>query len=300
MILGNMEEALLLFGEQDSNLKELEQRFGVQVFARSSTLAVRGSARKVDQAMNFLKGLREQIMSSSSSGEREGGEGGQDVIFKTASGKLVRAQTPMQKKYVEAMGKFNLVMSVGPAGTGKTFLAVVCALLDLQAGRVKRIVLTRPVVEAGEKLGFLPGDLYEKINPYLRPLYDAFNFLLGPERLRIYRDDETIEIVPLAYMRGRTLENAFVILDEAQNTTSEQMKMFLTRLGHRSKMVITGDTSQIDLEFKKRSGFVEALKILKETPSIAIFQFSEEDIVRHPLVKEILKAYDSFEKQEHL
>ena len=205
MILGDMEETLLLCGEQDSNFKELERRFGVQVFARSSPLAVRGSARKVDQAIDFLEDLRGQIVNDRREGDGRGqsrgvrviyggkeSDDGQDVIFKTAAGKPVRSQTPTQKKYVEAMGKFDLVMSVGPAGTGKTFLAVVCALRDLQAGRVGRIVLTRPVVEAGEKLGFLPGDLYEKINPYLRPLYDAFHTLLGLERFRIYRDDETI------------------------------------------------------------------------------------------------------------
>ena len=299
MILGDMEETLLLCGEQDSNLKEIERRFGVQVFARSSTLAVRGQAKKVDQAMAFLEDLRDQVANDRREGSGQGqpprADDGQETVFKTATGKPVRAQSPTQKKYVEIMGKFDMVMSVGPAGTGKTFLAVVCALRDLQAGRVGRIVLTRPVVEAGEKLGFLPGDLYEKINPYLRPLYDAFHALLGLERFRIYRDDETIEIVPLAYMRGRTLDNAFVILDEAQNTTPEQMKMFLTRLGSRSKMVITGDVTQIDLEFKKRSGFVEALKILKDSPQIGVIQFSDDDVVRHPLVKEILKAYEKYE-----
>ena len=304
LTLGDTEETLLLCGEHDSNLKELERRFGVQVFARSSTLAVRGASKKVDQAMAFLEDLHDRITEE----RREGGAGkisqgvrivdDTDTIFKTATGKPVRAQSPTQKKYVDAISKGDLVMAVGPAGTGKTFLAVVCALRDLQAGRVGRIVLTRPVVEAGEKLGFLPGDLYEKINPYLRPLYDAFHTLLGIERFRIYRDDETIEIVPLAYMRGRTLENAFVILDEAQNTTPEQMKMFLTRMGNRSKLVITGDITQIDLEFKKRSGFVEALKILKDVTQIQVIEFSGEDVVRHALVKEILKAYDAFEKAE--
>ena len=316
--LGDMEETLLLCGEQDSNLKEIEKRLGVQIFARSSALAVRGNARKVDQAISYLEDLKNQIrqdradnyspdkkepafkggFAKSVRAAPENPAQGQEAIFKTATGKSVRTQSAQQKAYVEAMEKHDMVMAVGPAGTGKTFLAVVCALKDLQSGRVNRIVLTRPVVEAGEKLGFLPGDLYEKINPYLKPLYDAFHTLIGPERFRIYRDDETVEIVPLAYMRGRTLENAFVILDEAQNTTPEQMKMFLTRMGNRSKMVITGDTSQIDLEFKKRSGFVQVLQIVKHIPDIRIVQFSEEDVVRHNLVRQILKAYDAFEKSD--
>lgn len=308
--LGDTEETLLLCGERDSNLKELEKKLGVQIFARASALAVRGNVRKVDQAISYLEDLKTRIRNErlenfkpSFKAERpihpgNGPSSGEDAIFKTATGKLIHAQTPLQKKYVEAMQKFDMVMSSGPAGTGKTFLAVVCALTDLQMGRVGRIVLTRPVVEAGEKLGFLPGDLYDKINPYLRPLYDAFHMLLGPERFRIYRDDETIELVPLAYMRGRTLENAFVILDEAQNTTPEQMKMFLTRLGNRSKMVITGDITQIDLEFKQRSGFVQALRILKNIPEIQIIQFTDVDVVRHALIKQILKAYDAFEKPE--
>jgi phosphate starvation-inducible protein PhoH and related proteins len=314
MTLGDTEETLLLCGEQDSNLKELERRFNVQIFARASNLAVRGHVRKVDQAIAYLEDLKNKIHSQS----RDGGppalaakgvrliypaghrEEDSEVVFKTATGKSIRAQTPVQKKYLEAMSQSDMVLSVGPAGTGKTFLAVVSALKDLSSGRVGRIVLTRPVVEAGEKLGFLPGDLYDKINPYLRPLYDAFHTLLGIERFRIYREDETIEIVPLAYMRGRTLENAFVILDEAQNTTPEQMKMFLTRLGNRSKMVITGDISQIDLEFKKRSGFVQVLHILKDIPEVQVIQFSDQDVVRHALVKQILKAYDAYEKSENL
>lgn len=323
LTLGDTEETLLLCGERDSNLKELEKRLGVQIFARSSTLAIRGNARKVDQAISFLEDLRDRIRSNRAeetgapqtlSPDRKGSlhdrnvktlfppeqssSSQEDVIYMSATGKPVRSHSPHQKKYVEAIAKSDMVMAVGPAGTGKTFLAVVCALRDLHAGKVKKIVLTRPVVEAGEKLGFLPGDFYEKVNPYLRPLYDAFYTLLGAERFRIYREDETIEIVPLAYMRGRTLEDAFVILDEAQNTTSEQMKMFLTRMGSRSKMVITGDTTQIDLEFKKHSGFVQVLNILKHISDIQFIYFSEEDIVRHNLVRQILRAYDSNEKGE--
>ncbi len=309
MLLGDTEETLLLCGERDSNLKELERRFGVQIFARSSGLAVRGNVKKVDQAIAYLEEMRSRISMERrdrSPDDRSirvvlpGHENDENTesIFKTATGKMIRPKTPTQKQYVESIMKSDMVMAVGPAGTGKTFLAVVCALKDLQAGRVGRIVLTRPVVEAGEKLGFLPGDLYEKINPYLRPLYDAFHTLLGIERFRIYREDETVEIVPLAYMRGRTLENAFVILDEAQNTTPEQMKMFLTRMGNRSKMVITGDVSQIDLDFKNRSGFVQVLKVLKDVPEVDVVHFADDDVVRHALVKQILKAYDSFEKTD--
>ena len=319
LTLGDTEETLLLCGERDSNLKQLEKKLGVQIFARSSTLAVRGNARKVDQAISFLEDLRTRIRTNRNENEASNGSAlpkamfnkivktvypdepfapQEDVIFTTATGKSIRAHSPQQAAYVEAIGKSDMVMASGPAGTGKTFLAVVCALRELHAGRVGRIVLSRPVVEAGEKLGFLPGDFYEKVNPYLRPLYDAFSTLLGPERFRIYREDETVEIVPLAYMRGRTLDNAFVILDEAQNTTPEQMKMFLTRMGAKAKMVITGDTTQIDLEFKKLSGFVQVLNILKDIPDLQFVRFSEEDIVRHPLIRKIIRAYDSFEKGE--
>lgn len=334
IFLGDTEETLLLCGEQDSNLKILEKRLGVQIFARSSALAVRGNPRKVDEAIAALEELRTQIRTRprgtegteqrdplyskraaahsknikllypkqesppDSSADKHSRSLGQklslqdDAICSTVTGKKIRPHSPQQTKYVQALSSYDMVMAVGPAGTGKTFLAVVCALNALQAGRVQRIVLTRPVVEAGEKLGFLPGDLYEKVNPYLRPLYDAFYTLLGSERFRIYKEDETIEIVPLAYMRGRTLENSFVILDEAQNTTPQQMKMFLTRMGQNSKMVITGDITQIDLETKKESGFVQSLRILKHIPEIQCIQFSEADIVRHSLVRKILHAYE--------
>ena len=313
--LGDRDQTLLLCGEHDSNLRALEKKWGVQIFARSSTLAIRGKTHGVDQVVASLEELLEKENS-----EREDFKNLEnnidfgekkvehelkhknpqhkipvnmgEPIFLSAGGKKVYELSSNQKKYVESIESSDLVMAVGPAGTGKTFLAVVCALKALQSGRVRKIVLTRPVVETGEKLGFLPGDLYEKINPYLKPLYDAFHFLLGPERFRIFREDETVEIVPLAYMRGRTLENSFVILDEAQNTTPEQMKMFLTRLGTHSKMVITGDVTQIDLDFKARSGFVHSLKILKKIPEIHFINFCDEDVVRHPLIKKILKAYE--------
>ncbi len=310
IFLGNTEESLLLCGEHDANLKAIEQKHGVQIFARSSNLAVRGNARKVDQAIATLEELKERVHTIRQ--EKQGAAAANyslkedmtpslklntyDEIMVSATGKSIRPMTANQKKYVDAIYKSDMVMGVGPAGTGKTFLAVACALREWQAAKVQRIVLTRPVVEAGEKLGFLPGDLHDKINPYLKPLYDAFQTLLGTERFRICKEDETIEIVPLAYMRGRTLDNAFVILDEAQNTTPEQMKMFLTRLGSRSKMIITGDVTQIDLEFKRKSGFVESMRILKNVPEVQVVKFAGEDVMRHPLVKKIIQAYDASEK----
>ncbi len=310
IFLGNTEESLLLCGEHDANLKAIEQKHGVQIFARSSNLAVRGNARKVDQAIATLEELKERVHTIRQ--EKHGAPisyslkedmtpslklNTYDEIMVSATGKSIRPMTANQKNYVDSIYKSDLTMGVGPAGTGKTFLAVACALREWQAAKVQRIVLTRPVVEAGEKLGFLPGDLHDKINPYLKPLYDAFQTLLGSERFRICKEDETIEIVPLAYMRGRTLDNAFVILDEAQNTTPEQMKMFLTRLGSRSKMVITGDVTQIDLEFKKKSGFVESMRILKNVPEVQVVKFAGEDVMRHPLVKKIIQAYDATEKK---
>ena len=199
---------------------------------------------------------------------------------------------------MHAIGSHDLVVGIGPAGTGKTYLAVACALAALKEDKVSKIVLTRPVVEAGEKLGFLPGDFYEKVNPYLRPLYDAFYAMLGPDRFRLYRDEETIEIAPLAYMRGRTLENAFIILDEGQNATPEQTKMLLTRMGQGSKLVVNGDITQIDLASKKQSGLIQLPMILKGIVGVQVIHFTQEDVVRHPLVKEILRAYDDWEKQE--
>lgn len=219
-----------------------------------------------------------------------------ETAYTNALGKSIHPKTPNQRLYVEAITHHDMVIAIGPAGTGKTYLAVACALAALKEGQVSKIVLTRPVVEAGEKLGFLPGDFYDKVNPYLRPLYDAFYFMLGPDRFRLYRDEETIEIVPLAYMRGRTLENAFIILDEAQNATVEQVKMFLTRMGTGSKVVVNGDITQIDLASRRHSGLVNLPIILKGIPGIQFVHFTEADVVRHGLVREILKAYDDWEK----
>ncbi|MDF2568147.1 MAG: PhoH family protein, partial [Oscillospiraceae bacterium] len=217
-----------------------------------------------------------------------------DCITITSKGKPVKPKTLGQKNYVEAIMKNTIVLGVGPAGTGKTYLAVACAVRAFRAHEVNRIILTRPAVEAGEKLGFLPGDLQNKVDPYLRPLYDALFDMLGAENFQKYQERGNIEVAPLAYMRGRTLDDSFIILDDAQNTTPEQMKMFLTRLGFNSKAVITGDITQIDLPDAKRSGLVEATKVLKNIDDIGVIRFSEKDVVRHKLVQDIIKAYDRF------
>jgi phosphate starvation-inducible PhoH-like protein len=297
--LTGSDEALRLFGQFDQNLRNLEQAFGVQIFGRGDILSIRGAPAKVEKALIALEEMRgnlnrssEEVMSSRPT------EPVHDATYTNALGKSVRPRTPNQKAYVNAIASHDFVVGIGPAGTGKTYLAVACALAALKEDKVSKIVLTRPVVEAGEKLGFLPGDFYEKINPYLRPLYDAFYAMLGPDRFRLYRDEETIEIAPLAYMRGRTLENAFIILDEGQNATPEQTKMLLTRMGQGSKLVLNGDITQIDLGSKKMSGLIQLPLILKGIPGIQVVHFTAEDVVRHPLVKEILRAYDDWDKQE--
>jgi phosphate starvation-inducible PhoH-like protein len=297
--LKDSQEALLLFGQHDQNLRALERAFEVQIFGRGHTLSVRGAQAKVEKALLAIDEMREKLGREKHLPSFEGlPELSGEAAYTSALGKSFRPKTPMQKAYVNAIAKYDLVIAIGPAGTGKTYLAVACALNALKAGQVSRIVLTRPVVEAGEKLGFLPGDFYDKVNPYLRPLYDAFYTMLGPDRFRLYRDDETIEIVPLAYMRGRTLDNAFVILDEGQNATPGQVKMFLTRMGQGSKAVVNGDITQIDLEHKRQSGLVHLPHILKEMPGVQIIYFTEADVVRHGLVKEILRAYEEWEKNE--
>ena len=226
--------------------------------------------------------------------EQEAETLGKDVICITAKGKPLKPKTLGQQKYVEAIRKNTITMGIGPAGTGKTYLAVAMAVKAFRAQEVNRIVLTRPAVEAGEKLGFLPGDLQNKVDPYLRPLYDVLFDMLGAENFQKYQERGNIEVAPLAYMRGRTLDDSFIILDEAQNTTPEQMKMFLTRLGFNSKAIITGDVTQIDLPDAKRSGLVEASKILRDIPDIAICRFSEKDVVRHKLVQDIIRAYEKY------
>lgn len=311
------EEALLLLGEQDVHLRRLERDLGVEMFVlhdphgQGVSLSIRGASSRVTKALKILKDMRERIRRGTAFDEElpsapahdpaEGVEGAaawpKDVVYVTGFQKPIRPKSPRQKEYVEAIYAKDLVFGIGPAGTGKTFLAVGCALRALRNREVHRIVLTRPVVEAGEKLGFLPGDLYEKVHPYLKPLYDAFYHMLGPDKFRMWRQDEIVEIVPLAYMRGRTLENAFIILDEAQNTTPEQMKMFLTRMGGGSKAVVTGDITQIDLNTKTHSGLVLIQEILKGMEGAAFIRFGEEDVVRHDLVRKILRAYETWENR---
>ena len=297
--LANSQEALLIFGQQDQHLRALEDMYGVQIFGRAHILSVRGAPAKVEKALIAIEDMRQSLKDDSYEPPPEPLEEPlADPTYTNAIGKSVRTKTPSQKVFVDAVSKNDLVVAIGPAGTGKTYLAVACALAALKSGKVSKIVLTRPVVEAGEKLGFLPGDLYEKINPYLQPLYDAFYAMLGPDRFRLYRDEQTIEIVPLAYMRGRTLENAFIILDEGQNATMDQMKMFLTRTGIGSRVVVNGDITQVDLTTKSQSSLVHLPVILKNIPGVQIVQFTESDVVRHPLVKEILNAYNAWEKRE--
>ena len=297
--LTGSDEALRLFGQHDQNLRALEQTFSVQIFGRGDVLSIRGAPGKVEKALLAIDELRDNVNGGHSAAEPHMPvfEPNASATYTTTLGKSVRPRTANQKEYVNAILNKELVVGIGPAGTGKTYLAVACALAALKEDRVSKIILTRPVVEAGEKLGFLPGDFYDKVNPYLRPLYDAFHLMLGPDRFRLYRDEETIEIAPLAYMRGRTLENAFIILDEGQNATVEQMKMLLTRMGQGSKLVVNGDVTQIDLPSKKMSGLVQLPMILKGIPGIQLVHFTQEDVVRHPLVKEILRAYDDWEKQ---
>jgi phosphate starvation-inducible PhoH-like protein len=308
IFLKNSEEVLHLLGQQDENLRRLEHAHGVQVFVRQGgqfgdfSLVVRGPAGKVERALAELDVLREKRRDRFPHGTDieplavtepyPHPHPASDTVYVTSQGKHIKPRSEHQKKFVEAISKYDLVVAVGPAGTGKTFLSVACALRALQSGKVNRIVLTRPVVEAGERLGYLPGDLYEKINPYLKPLYDAFYMMIGPERFRFLREEETIEIIPLAYMRGRTIDDAFILLDEAQNTTSEQMKMFLTRLGSDSQMIVSGDVTQIDLERKSQSGLITAEKILHDVEGVKIIRFDEHDVVRHELVKRIIRAYE--------
>lgn len=312
--LSSTDEAMSLFGVLDSNINAIEQKYSVQIFIRHAngggshwpTLMIRGTAGKVDKAYADVQQMREEIREQnrthsekkviiSSNNEMPADK---EVVYVTISGKAVRPRSLHQKQYIETIQKEAMVIAIGPAGTGKTFLAVASALSALKKGIVSRIVLTRPVVEVGEKLGYLPGDFYEKINPYMRPIFDAFYIMLGAERFMMMKESETIEIVPIAYMRGRTLGNAFVILDEAQNTTPEQMKMFLTRMGEDSRVVITGDITQIDLEKKQKSGLVLIKDILKNIPEIQFCFFTEEDVVRHNLVRKIISAYERWENNE--
>ena len=304
-----VEHLINLFGSFDENTKILEREYGVNILCRDTELKICGepeavvSARAAVEALLQLAVRGEQISQQNVnyviSLVRDGQEDqiaqmGKDVICVTTRGKQVKAKTVGQQKYVNAIQKNIITLGIGPAGTGKTYLAVACAVAAFREKTINRIILTRPAVEAGEKLGFLPGDLQNKVDPYLRPLYDALFDMLGAENFQKYQERGNIEVAPLAYMRGRTLDDSFIILDEAQNTTPEQMKMFLTRLGFNSKAIITGDVTQIDLPDAKRSGLVEASKILRDIPDIAICRFSEKDVVRHKLVQDIIRAYEKY------
>ena len=309
--IDRMEHAVSLFGSFDEIILLIEKGFGVSVLSRGSELKIKGDAEKVMLAEKAVKGLLTLVNKGETLNEqnvryvlslvREGSEDklssmGSDCICITAKGKPVKAKTLGQKKYIEAIKNNTIVLGVGPAGTGKTYLAVALAVAAFRAKEVNRIILTRPAVEAGEKLGFLPGDLQQKVDPYLRPLYDALFDMLGPENFQRYQEKGCIEVAPLAYMRGRTLDDSFIILDEAQNTTPEQMKMFLTRLGFGSKIVVTGDITQIDLPDGKRSGLVDVMRILKNIEDIDMVKFTEKDVVRHKLVQDIIKAYEKYEE----
>ncbi len=302
-----MEHVINVFGSFDENLRIIENELGVRVTDRENEIKISGESEQVLFAENAIKGL----MSLAAKGERidtqsvsyvlklvlAGNEDkiselAKDVICVTAKGKPVKAKTLGQKKYVEAIGKNTITIGIGPAGTGKTYLAVAAAVSAFREKQINRIILTRPAVEAGEKLGFLPGDLQNKVDPYLRPLYDALFDMLGSETYSKYLERGNIEVAPLAYMRGRTLDDSFIILDEAQNTLREQMKMFLTRLGFGSKIVITGDVTQVDLPKDKVSGLKEASRLLKGIDDIAICTLTAEDVVRHRLVQRIIEAYE--------
>ena len=303
-----MEHTLALFGSFDTNVKMIEEAYGVTVLLRGTDIKVTGDAEKVGPAVRVIEtllsllnngeALTEQnihyVMSLVSEGQEDRAtQLAEDVICITAKGRPLKSKTLGQKKYIEAIRQNTITFGVGPAGTGKTYLSVAMAVRAFRAHEINRIILTRPAVEAGEKLGFLPGDLQNKVDPYLRPLYDALFDMLGSENYQRYLERGNIEVAPLAYMRGRTLDDSFIILDEAQNTTPEQMKMLLTRLGQNSKAVITGDVTQIDLP-DKRSGLIEATRILKGISGIATVQLSDKDVVRHRLIQEIIKAYEKY------
>lgn len=310
-----IEQIVNLFGNFDVNIKHIEKKYGVTVTSHGSQIKVKGDSTAVTDACRTIEGLikiinkGEQITDQNieyvASLVEEGKDSkiteitDADCICITAKGKPIKPKTLGQRQYVENIKKNTITIGVGPAGTGKTYLAVALAVNAFRAKEVNRIILTRPAVEAGEKLGFLPGDLQQKIDPYLRPLYDALFDMLGAENFQKCQERGDIEVAPLAYMRGRTLDDSFIILDEAQNTTSEQMKMFLTRLGFNSKVVVTGDITQIDLPDGKKSGLKDAVRILKNIESIAISRLTAKDVVRHRLVQEIIKAYErSAEKNE--
>ena len=308
--LENTNEAIALFGVNDAHLKVIERELNVSIVTRGETVHASGAVETVTLVEKILQQLLVVIRKGVSITERDVAyaiqlaqqgkiaqfeELYEEEIFKTAKGKSIRVKTMGQRRYIHAMKKNDIVFGIGPAGTGKTYLAVVMAVRALKQGYVKKIILTRPAVEAGESLGFLPADLKEKVDPYLRPLYDALHDILGQEYTQRMMERGVIEIAPLAYMRGRTLDDSFVILDEAQNTTGAQIKMFLTRLGFSSKMVITGDPSQVDLPKGVKSGLTLASNILSGVSGLSFITLEQTDVVRHPLVQRIIEAYDKME-----
>jgi len=307
-------DPLSLFGKNDSNLRLVERSYPVQLTYRDGKIAVKGEPATVDEVTSILGALADLVRRGAVLEEHDVHNfiGIQDPGDRDASMQLyerpvlfsfdkrsIRVKTLGQARYVAALQKHDIVFAIGPAGTGKTYLAVAAAVHALKSRQVERILLVRPAVEAGENLGFLPGDMKDKVDPYLRPLYDALNDLLSYEKIRRFLDLGVIEVAPLAYMRGRTLNSAFVILDEAQNTTVGQMKMFLTRLGYGSKAVITGDITQIDLGTQHASGLVEIQNILKNVPDLSFVYLNERDVVRHHLVREIIRAFDQHDKTNH-
>lgn len=311
--VSNVDEISALFGSFDENINFIQRQYGVAVLSRGTDIRISGEEDGVRRAESAVKTMLDLIKKGETINEQsiryvsslvDEGESEQAVkladggICVTSGGKVVKAKTLGQKNYVKAIEKNTIVMGVGPAGTGKTYLAVAMAVKAFKAHEVNKIILTRPAVEAGEKLGFLPGDLQNKVDPYLRPLYDALFDMFGADTFAKHMEKGTIEVAPLAYMRGRTLDDSFIILDEAQNTTREQIKMFLTRLGFNSKMVITGDITQIDLPDSNKSGLIDAMRILKNVDDIAVMHFTEKDVVRHKLVQDIIKAYEKASEQK--
>lgn len=306
------EHASNVFGEFDSYLKKIEKTLQVETVERNGELKITGSKERVDRAVLILKQLLElsrrknviheqnvdYLLSLTEPVKTEAYvEMDKSCICHTIQGKPVKPKTFGQKKYVEAIQKNKIVFGIGPAGTGKTYLAMAMAITAFRNDEVSRIILTRPAIEAGEKLGFLPGDLQSKIDPYLRPLYDALYQIMGPDQFQKNMEKGLIEVAPLAYMRGRTLDNAFIILDEAQNTTPAQMKMFLTRIGFDSKVIVTGDSTQKDLPADQKSGLEVAKEVLRNIEDIAFCELTGADVVRHPLVQKIVEAYDAYEKK---
>ncbi len=303
-----MEQIVTLFGNFDENILKLEDHYGVTITSHGSYLRIKGEPEQVSSAVRAIKCLLdlinngepltdqsiEYVISLVSDGEEEkiSNFASSACVCVTSKGKPVKAKTLGQKKYLDSINSNTITIAVGPAGTGKTYLAVAMAVKAFRAKQINRIILTRPAVEAGESLGFLPGDLQQKVDPYLRPLYDALFDMLGAENFKRYQERGDIEVAPLAYMRGRTLDDSFIILDEAQNTTVEQMKMFLTRLGFNSKIVVTGDITQIDLPDGRRSGLIDSVQVLKNIDDISIVKLSAKDVVRHKLVQSIINAYE--------